>query len=202
MAAGADQAALTRRGALAASACAVALAGGAPRAWAVEAPRERLLLDEGWRFQKDDPPGASGLSYDVRPQVKTSEDGKAADARPQEAEAVRADGQRVLKPWILPTANPFIGDPAKRHQRPAGDPGGEVPFVQPAYDDSRWQAVTLPHDWAIEGPWLTTGPYGGMGRLPSWGVGWYRRKLDIPVRDRGRSIFLDVDGPCPTLPSG
>ena len=33
-----------------------------------------------------------------------------------------------------------------------------------------------------------------MGRLPSPGVGWYRKKLDIPAADAGRSIFLDVDG--------
>ena len=33
-----------------------------------------------------------------------------------------------------------------------------------------------------------------MGRLPSWGVAWYRKKLNIPAADAGRSIFLDVDG--------
>jgi beta-galactosidase/beta-glucuronidase len=33
-----------------------------------------------------------------------------------------------------------------------------------------------------------------MGRLPSWGIGWYRKNLTIPAVDRGRSIFLDVDG--------
>ncbi len=33
-----------------------------------------------------------------------------------------------------------------------------------------------------------------MGRLPSAGIAWYRRKLDIPSSDSGRSIFLDVDG--------
>ena len=33
-----------------------------------------------------------------------------------------------------------------------------------------------------------------MGRLPSWGIGWYRRRLDIPASDRGKSIFLDVEG--------
>ncbi len=33
-----------------------------------------------------------------------------------------------------------------------------------------------------------------MGRLPSAGVGWYRRTLDIPATDAGKSIFLDVDG--------
>jgi len=35
---------------------------------------------------------------------------------------------------------------------------------------------------------------GGMGRLPSNGVAWYRKKLDIPASDAGKSIFLDVDG--------
>lgn len=54
--------------------------------------------------------------------------------------------------------------------------------------------MDLPHDWAIEGPFLVRGAHGGMGRLPSWGIGWYRRKLDIPATDKGRSIFLDVDG--------
>ncbi len=33
-----------------------------------------------------------------------------------------------------------------------------------------------------------------MGRLPSAGVGWYRKKLSIPAADAGKSIFLDVDG--------
>src|SRR5690606_29441613 len=27
-----------------------------------------------------------------------------------------------------------------------------------------------------------------------WGIGWYRKQLDIPASDRGRSIFLDIDG--------
>ncbi|MDP2112945.1 MAG: beta-galactosidase GalB, partial [Bacteroidota bacterium] len=34
----------------------------------------------------------------------------------------------------------------------------------------------------------------GMGRLPVNGVAWYRRKLDIPAADAGKSIFLDIDG--------
>jgi beta-galactosidase len=54
--------------------------------------------------------------------------------------------------------------------------------------------VDLPHDWAIEGPFITTGPAGGMGRLPSPGVGWYRKKLSVEAADAGQSIFLDVDG--------
>ena len=25
-------------------------------------------------------------------------------------------------------------------------------FMKPGYDDARWQSVTIPHDWAIYGP--------------------------------------------------
>jgi len=158
--------------------------------------RERIDLATGWRFQRGDPTGATAqLMYDVRPEVQASADGKVADARPDEAVKAAAGAQdRVLKPWVLPSANPFIKDPAKRHRRPEGHPGSEVDFVRPGFDDSAWQAVTLPHDWAIAGPFLETGPYGGMGRLQTWGPVWYRRALDIPAADKGRSLFLDVDG--------
>jgi beta-galactosidase len=157
--------------------------------------RERVSINDGWRFVKGEPAGSgAGLDYDVRPEVAASADGKAADARPDAAVQVSAAGRRVLKPWILPTGNAFIRDPARRHVRPAGDPGGDHPYVQAGFDDSGWRAVTLPHDWAVEGPFLETGPYGGMGRLPSWGIGWYRRTLDLPAADAGKSIFLDIDG--------
>jgi beta-galactosidase len=165
-----------------------------PAVDAQTSPRERVSINAGWRFHLGDPVGATGLSYDVRPEIGKSEDGKAADARPDEAKIVAAANQPVLKPWILPSANAFIRDPAKRHVRPAGNPGGDVSFVQAGFDDSAWQNVTLPHDWAIERPFLKTGPYGGMGRLESWGVGWYRKALDIPARDKGKSVFLDVEG--------
>lgn len=160
-----------------------------------ELPRERISLNAQWRFHRGDPPGNRQLlDYDVRPQVLRSEDGKVADARPEQAQHLDAAAARVLKPWILPTANALIADPANRHVRPPGHPGSSVAFVQPQFDDSGWERVDLPHDWAIAGPFLADGPYGGMGRLPSWGVGWYRKTLDIPASDRGRSLFLDLDG--------
>ncbi|WP_457419755.1 beta-galactosidase GalB [Roseateles sp. P5_E7] len=158
--------------------------------------RERIDLATGWRFHRGDPAGATArLMYDVRPEVQASADGKVADARPDEAvKPTSGAADAVLKPWVLPSANAFIKDPAKRYRRPEGHPGSDVDFVRPGFDDSGWQAVTLPHDWAIAGPFLETGPYGGMGRLQTWGPAWYRRALDIPAADRGRSLFLDVDG--------
>jgi len=157
--------------------------------------RERISIDADWRFHRGDPAGIDGkLDYDVRPALLAGVDGKNADARPEEAQKIVSPARTVLKPWILPTANPLIADAAHRHVRPAGDPGGDVAFVQAGFDDSAWRRVDLPHDWAIAGPFLADGPYGGMGRLPSWGVGWYRKKLDIPRDDSGKSVFLDIDG--------
>ena len=174
---------------------ALAATTAAPAAAVDASPRRVERLDSGWRFHRGDPPGVDGrLDYDVRPEVERSADGRVADARPDEAIRLRAD-RPVLKPWILPTGNRFIADPAQRHRRPGAEPEvGDVPFLRADFDDSRWQAVRLPHDWAIAGPFIAEGPYGGMGRLPSWGVGWYRRALEIPADDAGRRVYLDLDG--------
>jgi beta-galactosidase len=176
-------------------------AGPAQVAAAAAAPREHILLDAGWRFHLGDPNDDSApYLYDILPDVQQSADGKIADAVPEEAARIanaareaRA-GVPVLKPWILPSGNAFIAAPAQRHARPARQPAVDAPYAQAGFDDAAWRAVRLPHDWAIEGPFLTTGPYGGMGRLKTWGPAWYRHALDIPAADRGKRIFLDVDG--------
>jgi beta-galactosidase len=156
---------------------------------------QRLPFNDGWRFQPGDPNGDSTpYLYDIRPEVKKSADGKEADAMPEEAVRVARANTPLLRPWILPTGNAFIKDPAKRHTRPAQGPAVDALYAKLDYNDSAWRAVQLPHDWAIEGPFLTTGPYGGMGRLKTWGPAWYRKKLALPAGDKGKSIFLDVDG--------
>jgi beta-galactosidase len=156
---------------------------------------ERQSINEGWRFQRGDPQGyAAQLQYDVRPEIKQSADGKVADARPDEAEKLQRPADGLLKPWILPSGNALVANPAQRAQRPAADPAVSAPLLRADFDERDWRAVTLPHDWAIEGHFLATGPYGGMGRLQTWGPAWYRKKLEIPARDKGKSIFLDIDG--------
>ncbi|WP_221031157.1 beta-galactosidase GalB [Actomonas aquatica] len=161
------------------------------------APRERLSINDGWRFYKyASTAEADALIYDVRPDDSAARDDRPADEKPTEAVAIEVH-QQVLKPWILPSGNAFIKDPAQRHTRPEGDPGADFPFVQDDFDDSAWEAVTLPHDWAIAGPFYAGDPApvgGGMGRLPSPGVAWYRRDLVIPASDAGRTITLEIDG--------
>lgn len=157
--------------------------------------RERILLQDGWLFFKYES-NPDSLIYDIRPEVKEDIDKREADARPVEAEAIEAK-RFVLKPWILPTGNTFLTDKNKHYTRPKGNPGADFPFVQGNFDDKTWQEVSVPHDWAIDQPFYSgwDAPVGGgMGRLPVHGVAWYRKKLSISKEDKGRSIYLDIDG--------
>lgn len=101
-----------------------------------------------------------------------------------------------LKPWILPAANDYLS--GTKYERPSEPgPGGNVTYVQPAFDDAAWEAVDLPHDWAISGDFdFSEDVEGGTGRLPFTGIGWYRRSLsfDADVIESGKSLFLEVDG--------
>ena len=80
--------------------------------------------------------------------------------------------------------------------------------MKPEFDDTRWEAVSVPHDWAIYGPFdrsndlqnvavtqnletaasVKTGRTGG---LPYVGVGWYRTTFDAPA---GKQVSLVFDG--------
>jgi len=159
--------------------------------------RQRTSINENWSFYKyDSIANADNLIYDVRPEVTDNNENKVADSKPTEAIKVETT-QEVLKPWVLPTGNNFIKNPEKRHVRPKGNPGGDFSFVQNNFDDSSWEIVNLPHDWAIKEPFQkgsNSEVGGGMGRLPINGVAWYRKKLDITTSDSGKSIFLDIDG--------
>ncbi|WP_053978011.1 beta-galactosidase GalB [Mangrovimonas xylaniphaga] len=160
-------------------------------------PRERISINEGWKFMKyESETLADKLIYDVRPPIENVDDTKEADSKPTEAVEI-ATSSEVLKPYILPTANPFIKDSTKHHKRPQGNPGENFPFVQTNFDDNTWETVDLPHDWAIKGPFMKGDDAevgGGMGRLPSNGAAWYRKQLEIPETDKEKSIFLDIDG--------
>lgn len=126
--------------------------------------RERLSINEGWRFQKNDPPGSEGmLAYEK------------------------------IKDWVTITGNEFTTDSNARRVRPSGNPGDNVSYTKRAFDDRGWRQLNLPHDWGIEGPFKQEYP-GETGKLPWWGVGWYRRHLRVPATERGKQIYLDIDG--------
>ena len=84
-------------------------------------------------------------------------------------------------------------------------------FIQPDYNDIKWQSVVVPHDWAIYGPFgidndrqLTAIAQDGQkeamehagrtGGLPFVGVGWYRLNFDAPSFVKGKKATLIFDG--------
>ena len=88
---------------------------------------------------------------------------------------------------------------------------GDGDYAPVAADDSAWEQVRVPHDWAIYGPFdadndaqfvaieqnfetratLKTGRTGG---LPYVGTGWYRLKFDAPGFGAGKCAELLFDG--------
>lgn len=78
---------------------------------------------------------------------------------------------------------------------------GDFKFAKTGFDDvKKWRTVNLPHDWAVELPFvhddaLQSHGYKPLGRrYPETSVGWYRREFDIPKSDLGRRISIEFDG--------
>lgn len=170
--------------------------------WAQAAPRERISIDDNWRFKKDTEavvgPGFAGGRGRGAPgatnPVPASSRGR-GDSPTVNAIAPNADplSYARIKDWMMSNGEELIPDPANRHPRPAGNLGEDVPFVRTDFNDSAWLQVNLPHDWAIEGPFDPNGN-AETGKLPFAGVAWYRKHLQIPASDAGKQIYLDVDG--------
>jgi hypothetical protein len=68
----------------------------------------------------------------------------------------------------------------------------EADAFKPDFDDSKWRKLDLPHDWSIEGE-LSPTLASCTGYLPG-GIGWYRRKLDIPRELNGKKVFIYFEG--------
>ena len=69
-------------------------------------------------------------------------------------------------------------------------PGAEAP----GFADDAWRTVSVPHDWAIEGPFDQQNPAGGAGAFLPGGVGWYRKHFLLPGIDANKRVFIDFDG--------
>lgn len=70
----------------------------------------------------------------------------------------------------------------------------------PKFDTAGWQPVTLPHDWAVELPFVNEPRLRGHGYKPlgrdhpATSIGWYRRTFDLPAGDAGRRLAVAFDG--------
>jgi len=79
------------------------------------------------------------------------------------------------------------------------------------FNDIDWETITVPHDWAIYGPFdkevdkqviaivqnnekVATEKTGRTGALPFIGVGWYRTEFSVPGYMEGKKVLLTFDG--------
>ena len=84
-------------------------------------------------------------------------------------------------------------------------------FSDVDFNDKEWQKVTIPHDWAIYGPFSIENDKqntaiqqdgqkeamehaGRTGGLPFVGTGWYRLDLKVPEYTKGKKCVLLFDG--------
>lgn len=104
-----------------------------------------------------------------------------------------------------PARQEFLLEKGWKFTREDGD------FSKDTTNVSSWQDVTVPHDWAVYGPFdsnndaqvvaitqnferrasLKTGRTGG---LPYVGTGWYRTEFSVPDFDGSKSVELLFDG--------
>ncbi|MFC3334920.1 DUF4982 domain-containing protein [Flavobacterium palustre] len=82
---------------------------------------------------------------------------------------------------------------------------------QTNFNDSKWQKVSVPHDWAIYGPFdkevdkqtvaivqngekTASEKTGRTGALPHIGTAWYRNKFSISAAEKGKKVILLFEG--------
>jgi len=61
------------------------------------------------------------------------------------------------------------------------------------FDDSAWREISLPHDWAIEGPFDKKYDT-RTGGLPIYGTAWYRKSFKIDQAHSGSRVTIEFDG--------
>ncbi|PZO05631.1 MAG: glycoside hydrolase family 2, partial [Alphaproteobacteria bacterium] len=103
-------------------------------------------------------------------------------------------GLGVISALVLPAAaaaEPRITTPLTDGWRFfQGDPEGTE---RRDFEDRDWAVVSVPHDWAIAGPFDQNAKGGGENGFLPTGVAWYRRDLDIRP-EPGRRYFVELDG--------
>ena len=74
--------------------------------------------------------------------------------------------------------------------------------IDPTFNDSNWQSITIPHDWAVALPFKNHPDYNVEahgykpigGNYPTNSIGWYRKKFNVAPADSGNRFQLQFDG--------
>ena len=66
--------------------------------------------------------------------------------------------------------------------------------VNPAFDDSTWTNVSLPHTWNDADSYRALISHGGGDQTIYEGIGWYRKHFKMPAGTEGQKVFLELEG--------
>ncbi len=74
--------------------------------------------------------------------------------------------------------------------------------IDPKYNDSAWRKLNLPHDWAVELPFVNVNNFDVMahgykpvgGLFPETSIGWYRKHFMVSRKDSGQRFQIQFDG--------
>ncbi|MCK7460977.1 MAG: beta galactosidase jelly roll domain-containing protein [Sphingobacterium sp.] len=75
----------------------------------------------------------------------------------------------------------------------------------PAFNDSNWRLLSVPHDWSIEdlpgqngddiiGPFSKNAVDKMSSGYLSGGIGWYRKSFSLKPEDKGKIVYIQFDG--------
>jgi beta-galactosidase len=64
----------------------------------------------------------------------------------------------------------------------------------PAFDDSTWTNVSLPHTWNDADSYRALISHGGGDQTIYEGIGWYRKHFKMPAGTEGQKVFLELEG--------
>lgn len=74
--------------------------------------------------------------------------------------------------------------------------------IDHSFDDTDWRSVDLPHDWAVELPFVNSDNFDVMshgykpvgGLFPETSIGWYRKHFMVSKSDSLKHFQLKFDG--------
>lgn len=74
--------------------------------------------------------------------------------------------------------------------------------IDPRFKDSAWRKLDIPHDWAVELPFVNSPNFDVMahgykpvgGLFPETSIGWYRKQFSVAKKDSGQRFQLQFDG--------
>ncbi|HET9430113.1 MAG TPA: beta-galactosidase GalA [Chitinophagaceae bacterium] len=80
--------------------------------------------------------------------------------------------------------------------------GAAQTAIDPHYKDSAWRTLDLPHDWAVELPFVKVSNFDVMahgykpvgGLFPETSIGWYRKHFTVARADSGQRFQIQFDG--------